>query len=105
MDYYGRLNLSEHVLLNGAFTEADAREITEQLLLAVYILHRNSIIHRDIKPEVSKSPLSGYLRNTPLTSIEYFNSLPLPNQYPACGLRTCENHRQGPTLRLLLRHA
>ena len=34
-----------------AFSEAEIRQIMEQLLLAVDLMHRHNIYHRDIKPD------------------------------------------------------
>ena len=39
------------ILKNCQFTETQIRNILEQLLLALDLMHRNNIIHRDIKPD------------------------------------------------------
>ncbi|TNV86128.1 hypothetical protein FGO68_gene14551 [Halteria grandinella] len=51
MKYAKYGSLLKHILRNQKFTEAQIRTIMEQLLLAVDLMHRSNIIHRDIKPD------------------------------------------------------
>lgn len=45
-------NLKEYMSQYGVFNEKAAKDITEQILQGVHVLHENRIMHRDIKPEV-----------------------------------------------------
>lgn len=51
MDYYSLGDLTR-LMISGPFGESDARNIAEQILHAVFVLHDEAIIHRDIKPQV-----------------------------------------------------
>lgn len=44
-------DLLEHVLSKGRLAEAEARRIFKQLIRVMGYLHRNNILHRDMKPE------------------------------------------------------
>lgn len=44
--------LLDEILTRGNFTEADAGIVMQQLLSAVYYLHSNQIVHRDLRPDV-----------------------------------------------------
>ncbi len=43
--------LYEHIVQRGHFTEFDAARITHDLIDGLYALHKNDILHLDIKPE------------------------------------------------------
>jgi calcium/calmodulin-dependent protein kinase I len=51
MKYAKYGSLLKHILRNQKYTEHQIRTIMEQLLLAVDLMHRSNIIHRDIKPD------------------------------------------------------
>lgn len=53
MEYLEAGNLKEYMWKkNGVFEEEVAKDVTEQILQGVHVLHENRIMHRDIKPEV-----------------------------------------------------
>ncbi|RKO84088.1 kinase-like domain-containing protein, partial [Blyttiomyces helicus] len=43
--------LFEQIFAQGSFTEKDAAQVVQQLLLAISYLHDKDIVHRDLKPE------------------------------------------------------
>ncbi|RNF17464.1 putative protein kinase [Trypanosoma cruzi] len=51
MEYMPGGELRSAVLRDGIFSEAQARRITTQLLLALEFIHQKGIVHRDMKPE------------------------------------------------------
>lgn len=44
-------SILKHLFRKEKFTEQEIKTIMEQLLLAVDLMHRKKIIHRDIKPD------------------------------------------------------
>ena len=44
-------SILKHLHKKSKFTEEEIRTIMAQLILAVDLMHRNNIIHRDIKPD------------------------------------------------------
>ena len=51
MEYVEGTNLRRHLAEQGALTVQDALRITEHVLDALAVAHRNGLVHRDIKPE------------------------------------------------------
>jgi serine/threonine-protein kinase len=51
MEYLEGQNLREMILARGALPLKEAIEIASQILDALFFAHRNSVIHRDIKPD------------------------------------------------------
>lgn len=41
----------DHLVVNGRMHETEARRVFKQILNAVGYLHRNGIVHRDLKAE------------------------------------------------------
>lgn len=56
MDYQELGDVGKYMKEFGVFEEAIARDIAEQILQGVFVLHANGVMHRDIKPEVRSSP-------------------------------------------------
>lgn len=54
MDYLPLGNLAGWCFASEVRTEGIARDIIEQLLQALFVLHKLGILHRDIKPEVCR---------------------------------------------------
>lgn len=52
MDYYPLGDLTRQIVTSGPFDETIARDIAEQILHAVFVLHKHNLVHRDIKPQV-----------------------------------------------------
>lgn len=52
MEYLQGGDLKGYIKNFGAFKESEARNIAEQILQGIFILHENNFLHRDIKPEV-----------------------------------------------------
>lgn len=52
MEYFQGGDLKGYIENFGAFKESEARNIAEQILQGIFILHENNFLHRDIKPEV-----------------------------------------------------
>lgn len=56
MDYQPGGSLAQYITAlepqESVSREKTARDITEQILQGVFVLHQNGIMHRDIKPEV-----------------------------------------------------
>jgi serine/threonine protein kinase len=50
-DYCGGGDMRDLIQKKGKLSEADARVYLAQMILAVEELHKNGIIHRDIKPD------------------------------------------------------
>lgn len=51
MEYVNGGELFDAIVERGSYSEKDAADITQQVLLALKVLHENHIIHRDLKPE------------------------------------------------------
>lgn len=54
MEYLEHGDLGQYLKGLGPRAEAEAREITKQLLEGLAILHENRICHRDLKPQVQQ---------------------------------------------------
>lgn len=52
MDYYSLGDLTRQIITSEPFEESVARDIAEQILHAVFVLHKHNLVHRDIKPQV-----------------------------------------------------
>lgn len=52
MEYQPLGDLGKYILHHGVLSEKIARDVAEQILQGVFILHENRMMHRDIKPEV-----------------------------------------------------
>ncbi|MEC4813505.1 MAG: serine/threonine-protein kinase [Scytonema sp. PMC 1069.18] len=50
-EFIDGLNLAEEVAQRGAFSEADIRQLLNELLPVLQFCHARQVIHRDIKPE------------------------------------------------------
>jgi serine/threonine protein kinase len=59
MEYVTLGNLEKNIGSSGQVPESEARDITEQILLGLEIMHAKSFAHRDIKPQVI-TPMSTY---------------------------------------------
>lgn len=58
MEYQPLGDLGKYILDHGVLSEKIARDVAEQILQGVFILHEHRMMHRDIKPEVcSKLPI------------------------------------------------
>lgn len=86
MEYLPAGNLKEYMSRNGVFDEEVAKNVTEQILQGVHVLHENRIMHRDIKPEVWPPPADQF--HHILRSGMY----PHPPEYPCCPHRFISNH-------------
>ncbi|KAL0631733.1 Mitogen-activated protein kinase kinase kinase 1 [Maublancomyces gigas] len=53
MDYYPLGDLTRQVVTSGPFDEPVTRDIAEQILHAVFVLHKHNLVHRDIKPQAN----------------------------------------------------
>lgn len=65
MDNHTWGDLNRHIISFGPYEESGAKDIAEQLVQAVLVLHELGIVHRDIKPEVCLAPQSPYLTEPP----------------------------------------
>jgi serine/threonine protein kinase len=64
MEYFPLGDLENNVAASsGTIPEIEARDITEQILLGLEIMHAESFAHRDLKPQVmvTNSCFSSYL--------------------------------------------
>ena len=53
MEYIHLRDLHKNVVANlGKILENEARDIAEQILLGLEIMHAESFVHRDLKPQV-----------------------------------------------------
>src|SRR3982751_1746138 len=50
MDFYDGLSLAEHLADSGSLTETETRLLMDQLLSGLAAIHRDKVLHRDIKP-------------------------------------------------------
>lgn len=55
MEYQSLGDLGKYILNYGVLKENIARDVTEQILQGVFVLHEHRMMHRDIKPEVCPS--------------------------------------------------
>ena len=53
MEYVPLGDLERNVAHSGKIPEIEARDITEQILLGLEIMHAESFAHRDLKPQVN----------------------------------------------------
>jgi serine/threonine protein kinase len=53
MEHCKHMDLKTHLQNHGVLSEEDARTVASQVLEGVFLMHENSIAHRDLKPAVS----------------------------------------------------
>lgn len=58
MEYISYGDLGEYITSNDAKVKTEAQAIAAQILEGLVILHERKICHRDLKPQVTKSPKS-----------------------------------------------
>lgn len=52
MEYVHLGDLHKNIVRSGKIPENEARDIAEQILLGLEIMHTESFAHRDLKPQV-----------------------------------------------------
>lgn len=55
MEYVPLGDLEKYMSVNGPMQEADARQVSFQILEGLSYMHREGFAHRDVKPSVSPS--------------------------------------------------
>jgi hypothetical protein len=74
MDYFPLGDLRHHIPLGIGMDEQEVRTITRQLLDGLNVLHRNNLVHKDLKPSVS------FTQDPPLLTREVLKF----SEYPGC---------------------
>jgi serine/threonine protein kinase len=62
MDFCDNSDLYKHIKKNGKFSEDDAKSIFTQIASGLYVLRKNNLIHRDMKPHNILLSLSGNVK-------------------------------------------
>lgn len=56
MEYMAHGDLTQYIIDHPTEAKAEARDITWQILNGLVVLHKREICHRDLKPQVRRTP-------------------------------------------------